>query len=547
MPILGFSKEHLYWPASPSGAECKRTRYGIEGRYDSYVKLRRSALPLAAPQLTPILFYTHGHVLSMKKFDLNIEKILEDWEMHHAIREIIANALDEQVLTQTKDVEIVKHGDSWIIRDFGRGLKYSHLTQNENQEKLSHTNVIGKFGIGLKDALATFDRRGAVVAAKSKYGRISIEKSPKEGFQDITTLHAVIESQIDVGFVGTEFELKGVTDKDVELAKTHFLKFSGEEIIETTRYGQVVKRNGTLGNIYVNGGRVAGEENFLFSYNITKLSAPMQKALNRERSNVGRTAYAESVKKMLLSAKEKEVAEILARDLMNINRGTEHDELNWIDVQDHCVKILNRQGNYLFVTSDEAMQHPDMIDHARGSGHEVITITESLKAKIRGATDVSGAPIIDIKQFVENYNDSFEFAFVDPEKLTDKEKAVYEHTSTVLELFGRVPKKVKGIRISSTMRRDFFEENETLGCWDEKSSAVVLSRKTLKSLSDYSGTLIHELIHAETGHADVTRAFEDSLTEKIGELCRQIVLAHKASSLERRKAPLLRRLAFWRR
>ena len=145
----------------------------------------------------------------MKKFDLNIEKILEDWEMHHAIREIIANALDEQLLTRTDDVIIAKNGEAWIVRDFGRGLKYSHLTQNENQEKLSSTKVIGKFGIGLKDSLVTFDRRGAIVNIKSKYGRISIEKSPKQGFQDITTLHAMIEKPIDTNFVGTEFELKG--------------------------------------------------------------------------------------------------------------------------------------------------------------------------------------------------------------------------------------------------------------------------------------------------------------------------------------------------
>ena len=37
----------------------------------------------------------------VKEFDLNIEKILENWENYHAIREIIANALDEQVLTNT--------------------------------------------------------------------------------------------------------------------------------------------------------------------------------------------------------------------------------------------------------------------------------------------------------------------------------------------------------------------------------------------------------------------------------------------------------------
>jgi len=51
------------------------------------------------------------HVVSkmtIKKFDLNIEKILEDWEVHHAIREVVANAIDEQFLTKTKDIQIYK-------------------------------------------------------------------------------------------------------------------------------------------------------------------------------------------------------------------------------------------------------------------------------------------------------------------------------------------------------------------------------------------------------------------------------------------------------
>lgn len=43
-----------------------------------------------------------------KKFDLNIEKILEDWEIYHAIREVIGNAIDEQILTKTKSIEIFK-------------------------------------------------------------------------------------------------------------------------------------------------------------------------------------------------------------------------------------------------------------------------------------------------------------------------------------------------------------------------------------------------------------------------------------------------------
>jgi hypothetical protein len=459
----------------------------------------------------------------MKKFDLNIEKILEDWEMHHAIREIIANALDEQLLTKTDDVVIAKKGNSWIIRDFGRGLKYSHLTQNENQEKLSSTSVIGKFGIGLKDALATFNRRGAAVSAKSKHGQISTETSPKQGFQDISTLHAIIEDPIDTDFIGTEFNLDGVTDHDIDTAKKLFLKFSGEEVIETTRQGQIISRNGENGNIYINGVKVSEEDNFLFSYNITKLNAPIKKALNRERSNVGRSAYTDSVKKILLSSKEKEVAETLAKDLTNINRGTAHDELTWIDVQEHSVKILNQSGRYLFITSAEAMQHPNMIDHAKSSGHNIITIPENLKEKIQGSTDLSGNPIIDIGQFVDNYNDSFEFDFIDPEKLNSKEKAVYQFTPNIIELFGGIPKKAIKIKISATMRTDLLEESETLGCWDQKTGSIVLSRKTLRSISEYSGTLIHELIHATTGFDDVTREFEISLTEKIGDLCKRIL------------------------
>ncbi len=178
----------------------------------------------------------------MKKFDLNIEKILENWETYHAIRELIANALDEQLLTKTKEVEIFKSGNSWIIRDFGRGLQYTHLTQNENQEKLKNTSVIGKFGMGLKDALATFDRKGISVTAHSKHSQITISKSEKEGFNDIITLHAIIEEPKDKNFVGSEFILNGVTDKDIEEAKNLFLKFSGEKVIENTKQGQVVEK-----------------------------------------------------------------------------------------------------------------------------------------------------------------------------------------------------------------------------------------------------------------------------------------------------------------
>jgi DNA gyrase/topoisomerase IV subunit B len=68
-----------------------------------------------------------------RNFDLNIEKILEGWEVRHAIREVIANALDEQVLSNTEDITLsADRSGNWHVRDFGRGIRYENLTQNEN-------------------------------------------------------------------------------------------------------------------------------------------------------------------------------------------------------------------------------------------------------------------------------------------------------------------------------------------------------------------------------------------------------------------------------
>jgi len=180
-----------------------------------------------------------GKVGNMKKFDLNIEEILEDWEVYHGIRELISNALDEQMLTNTKEIDIFKDKKGkWHVRDYGRGIKYEHLTQNENQEKLERQNIIGKFGIGLKDALATFDRKKIKVILRFKHGDISINKSEKYGFADIITLHAVINSPSEPELIGTDIILENVSHDDIEKAKSLFLLFSHQKLIESTDYGE---------------------------------------------------------------------------------------------------------------------------------------------------------------------------------------------------------------------------------------------------------------------------------------------------------------------
>jgi hypothetical protein len=86
--------------------------------------------------------------------------------------------------------------------------------------------------------------------------------------------------------------------------------------------------------------KVAGESNFLFSYNITAINASIKKSLNRERQNLGRSAYSERVRSILLACQSEAVAQALADDLQKTTVGDAHDELSWLDVQEHAVRIL---------------------------------------------------------------------------------------------------------------------------------------------------------------------------------------------------------------
>ena len=88
----------------------------------------------------------------MELLDLNIKQILSDWKISDAIRELIANAIDEHLITnQTKPIKVDynEQTETLVIQDNGRGIKNIHFIQNESNEKKDAFNTIGKFGIGL--------------------------------------------------------------------------------------------------------------------------------------------------------------------------------------------------------------------------------------------------------------------------------------------------------------------------------------------------------------------------------------------------------------
>ena len=451
--------------------------------------------------------------MGSRLFDLNIEEVLEAWEVSHAIREVISNALDEQALSGTKDIEISKLDGDWVVRDHGRGLRIDHFTLNENKEKIAApTGVIGKFGVGLKDALATFHRRGVEPVISSRHGTFRLRQTEKHGFGDITTLHVAYDDT-PLDMEGTEFRLAGATDEQIEDAKRLFLRFNDEEVIDQTRYGEILRAKPGKGRVYISGVFAADEENFLFSYDVTHLTDAMKKRLNRERLNVGRTTYAERVKSILKESSADEVHALLIEELLDRGRGPMPDELQWIEISQMTLTLLHEREDVIFVVEHELHSHPDVLDHARADGLKIVIVTGAEKSKLVEQAKAGGVEVRTLENYVAEFNDSFQYRFVEPVDLDEKEKEIFALTPDIMSLVGVAGPDSPDVKISETMR---IGRDDTEGVWDPELEAIVIKRANLKTRRAFAATLLHEVAHAMTGAHDVTREFENVLTRYLG-------------------------------
>lgn len=458
--------------------------------------------------------------VSARAFDLNVGTVLDHWTAEFALREVIANALDEQVLSGTKP-PLISQDDAgwWHVRDFGRGIRHVHFTQDESSEKQDDERVIGQFGMGLKDALALFDRIGVEVAIRSKHGDVRLGRNAKAGFQDVVTLHALVSDPTIPDMEGTDFAIRGVSAEQVSRAKEMFLAYREDEVLEDSPYGQVIAtRSGALGSIFVRGLLVATEENFLFSYNIMSLSAALKRALNRERSNVGRTAYSDRIKRILLDCASEAVAGPLARDLAGFASGDLHDEVAWTDVAIHATRIMQSSSKVIFASAVDYNENGAELDHAQADGYEVVFVPEKIAEKLVSISDLDGNPMVTVRQYSTDWNESFQYTFIAPLDLSEAEQHVLQAARAIFNFLGIPPVGegiVKELLISETMRigQVGFDAD---GVWEPSEGRIIIARRQLADRTLFAGTLLHELCHARSGYSDLSVAFESNLSDALG-------------------------------
>jgi hypothetical protein len=246
------------------------------------------------------------------------------------------------------------------------------------------------------------------------------------------------------------------------------------------------------------------------------LNKKIKDALNRERNNVGRVAYSERIKSILLECKQKAVAEKLVNDLQEFETGNYHDELHWIDVSTHATKLLNSYKKVVFFTPQELQSNSDFIERVKDDGYEIITISENIRDKISGQNDYEHKPIVDLDEYIEEWSESFEFSFVEKVQLNEQERKIYDMTDEIFKFIGGKPNVIKAIKISETMRPNGHLFSDAVGFWN--GSEIIIKRSELQSLERFASTLLHETAHAISSASDVSIEFENALTKLLGTL-----------------------------
>lgn len=432
-----------------------------------------------------------------KLFDLNIKKILENWNISDAIREFISNALDEMKLTNTNEPEIDKEGNNWIIRDFGRGIQIGHLSQDESNEKKKHDETIGRFGIGLKDAIAVLFRNDIKFMIETeKYIMEPIEYL-KNGFRE-KTIHMKISNQVN-RIVGTKITIFNLKDNDMHDAKNNFIAFNKEKLLYSNNYGQILEKNESS-IIYVSGMKIATNDSYTFSYNIKKINKKLESKLNRERKSLGRESYSEIIEKIIKNDIPSNIIRRFAEDKDNSG------EMSKKSIRFLIFEKMNNENNYIFITEEESYNLSEEEKRIMSLEDKKIIIIKDGDKNIMKEKE-----LYDYSASMSNYNDNFTFNAIDIKTLDSKMKNCLDLLHNIINKMSNknslFNKKIIIVDKNNPLNEDVF------GYWNPRNAdTIYIVKKCLNNLKDSIVTLIHELAHSIYGNIDSTRNFENDLS-----------------------------------
>ena len=105
----------------------------------------------------------------MREFDLNIERVLENWTVAHALREVIANALDQQALTETRDRR-AESGRTGLVEP-EKVASQPHQAGHRSADRAGEDPGSGRCSTGPASSTASWPKPGLTLVTSTIEGR----------------------------------------------------------------------------------------------------------------------------------------------------------------------------------------------------------------------------------------------------------------------------------------------------------------------------------------------------------------------------------------
>ena len=134
--------------------------------------------------------------------------------------------------------------------------------------------------------------------------------------------------------------------------------------------------------------------------------------------------------------------------------------------------------------------------------------------------DESGKEIGTFNTVIREYNDNFQYQFIEESSLTPEEQKIWAFKDFIFSLYGDEQYQSK-IRISTNINE--MLTGDTLGVYDSSIDEIIIKRDVLKDASKFCEILFHELVHATTGYPDNDRRFENELGMIVGKLSTKLI------------------------
>lgn len=407
------------------------------------------------------------------KFEYPIKATyVQDWHVLHALREVIANALDAEVtLGAAKTI----HYD--VRRKLVRVVSHEVTLDREvllfgGSTKSGQAALIGQYGEGLKLALLVLAREG--YKTRIRNGRHeswtpTIEHSEKWG-SEVLTLDIRKTDRQDESF---EVEVEGITGDTWEAVKGLFLCLAPSRTFDTPQ-GQILLDATHVGAVYVKGVKVTFVPNYVYGYNFKNLH------IGRDRSIPARWDMDGEIARMLtcLAAtgeqKTREVVKLLEGNLPEGEVLRYHHTDTLLDAL--AADFADRYGEG--VVPCGALAECESVRHLGGKGVAVTPLyAELLQKRLTGPAAYGERAKSEV---LRTYG---------PEDLSAVELA---HFHEVVRLVEAVSPRA-GARISVVDFRDPLIEGLHAG------SEVRLAQRLLVDFGKTLFVTLHELAHDEGG------------------------------------------------